>query len=86
VEVPQGYHLLAILNNHKWYFSFTKSEHRRLEQVLLEGVDTSRKGKVVGKRCRSVNMVQILCTHVYKWINNICLNYSRNGGRGNKGE
>jgi hypothetical protein len=33
-----------------------------------------------GEGCRSVNMVQILCTHVCKWKNEICGNYSRNGG------
>jgi hypothetical protein len=33
-----------------------------------------------------VNMVEILCTHVWKWKNETCLNYSRNGGRGDKGE
>jgi hypothetical protein len=26
--------------------------------------------------------VQILCTHVLKWKNSICCNYSRNGGGG----
>jgi hypothetical protein len=28
-----------------------------------------------------VNMVEILCTHVYKWKNETCWDYSRNGGR-----
>jgi hypothetical protein len=36
----------------------------------------------VGKGCRRVNMVQILCTQVCKWKNETCGNYSRNGGRG----
>jgi hypothetical protein len=26
----------------------------------------------------SVNMVEIFCTHVWKWKNEICWNYSRN--------
>jgi hypothetical protein len=38
----------------------------------------------VGKGCRRMNMVQILCTHVCKWKYDICWNYSRNGGVGIK--
>jgi hypothetical protein len=34
----------------------------------------------VGKWYAKVNIVQILCTHVCKWKNDTCLNYSRNGG------
>jgi hypothetical protein len=29
-------------------------------------------GRDVGRGCRRVNMVQILCAHVYKWKNEIC--------------
>jgi hypothetical protein len=36
---------------------------------------------VVGRGCRRVNVVQILCKHVCKWKNET---YSRNGGRGIK--
>jgi hypothetical protein len=42
---------------------------------------TSGKRKEVGKRCRIVNMVQILCIHVCKWKNDTCGNYSRNRGK-----
>jgi hypothetical protein len=38
---------------------------------------------------RRMNTVQILCTHVCKWKNDICWNYSRNGEvkeNGGKGE
>jgi hypothetical protein len=38
----------------------------------------------VGKDCKRVNMVQILCTHACKWKNDTCSNYSRNRGRGTK--
>jgi hypothetical protein len=38
-------------------------------------------GEDVGKGCRRVNMVQILCIHVCKWKNETCCNYSKNGGR-----
>jgi hypothetical protein len=33
----------------------------------------------VGKGCRRVNMVQILCTHACKWKNDACGKYYRNG-------
>jgi hypothetical protein len=35
----------------------------------------------LGKLCCRVNMVEMLCTHVWKWKNKICWNYSRNGGK-----
>jgi hypothetical protein len=28
---------------------------------------------------KNINVVEILCTHVYKWKNETCWNYSRNG-------
>jgi hypothetical protein len=34
-----------------------------------------------GRWYKRVNMVQILSTHVWKWKNETCQNYSRNGGR-----
>jgi predicted RNA-binding protein YlqC (UPF0109 family) len=33
---------------------------------------TSGRGKVLGKECRRVNMVQTLCTHVCKRKNDTC--------------
>jgi hypothetical protein len=54
-------------------------ESRRAEQVLPGGVDTNGTGEEVGKVCRRVNMVQILCTHVCKQKNE-----TRNRGRGIK--
>jgi hypothetical protein len=43
------------------FFSFTKLEGRRAEQVLSGGASGRRED--VGKGCRRVNMVQILCVH-----------------------
>jgi hypothetical protein len=43
------------------------------------------KGEDLGKECRRVNMVQILCKRLCKWKNENCWNYSRNGERGIKG-
>jgi hypothetical protein len=31
-------------------------------------------------------MVEILYAHLHKWKNDTILNYSKNGGRGDKGE
>jgi hypothetical protein len=45
-----------------------------------------REGKDVGKGCRRVNMVQILCAHVYKWKDETYFDYSRNGGERDKEE
>jgi hypothetical protein len=48
------------------FFSFTKSENRKTEQVLqgMGSFDTTRKGELAGKGCRRVNTMQILYTHV----------------------
>jgi hypothetical protein len=56
------------------YFSFTKLDNRRVEQILPGdwGVGTSGTGDEEGKGCKRVNMVQILCTHVCKWKNDTC--------------
>jgi hypothetical protein len=51
------------------------------EQVLPDGIGTSWREEVEKGRGR-VNIVQILYTHVCKWKNEICSNYSRNGRRG----
>jgi hypothetical protein len=50
------------------FFSFTKSENRRAEQVLPGGwlVPVGRE-EAVGKGCERVSIVQRLCTHVCKW-------------------
>jgi hypothetical protein len=40
-----------------------------------------REGEDIRKGCRRVNVMEILCTHVCKWRNETCRNYSKNGGR-----
>jgi hypothetical protein len=55
--------------------SFTKSENKRMEQVMprvWEEVGTSGRVEVVEKGCKRVNMVQILCTYVCKFKNDTC--------------
>jgi hypothetical protein len=48
-----------MLNKQKmsfFFFSFTKSENRREEQVLPGRFDTSRRGEEVRKGCKRVNV------------------------------
>jgi hypothetical protein len=73
--MSQGNSLCSYLQKTKtsfFFLFFTKSENRRAEQVFFEGED-------VGRGCRWVNMVQILCTYVHKWENETYQNYSKNG-------
>jgi hypothetical protein len=52
---------VAILNKQKW-----------AEQVMSGELVPVGRGEDVGKGCRRVNMVQILCAHVCKWKNETC--------------
>jgi hypothetical protein len=73
MEVSQRYFLCSYLKQVKCYFfSFTKLENRKAEQVLGRVVSTSGSGEEVGKGLGRVNILQILCTHVYKWKNETC--------------
>jgi hypothetical protein len=84
MEMSQRNSLYSYLKQTKMsFFSFTKSENRRVEKVLPGGgLGTSGRGVEVGKGCGRVNMVQILCAHVCKWKNGTCRNYSRDGEGG----
>jgi hypothetical protein len=69
MEMSQRNYLCSYLKQAKMsLFSFAKSQNRRAEHVLYggRGVGTNESGKDVGKECRKVNIVQILCTHVCK--------------------
>jgi hypothetical protein len=75
MELSQGNSLCSYLKQTKLsFFSFAKSENKRVEQILpgMGGVGTSVKEEEVGKGHGRVNIVQILCTHVCKWKNNTC--------------
>jgi hypothetical protein len=52
------------------------SEHRLdLRELILNsclGVGTSGRGEDIRKGFRRVNMVEILCPHVWKWKNETC--------------
>jgi hypothetical protein len=61
-EVPQGNSLCIYLKQVKMsFFSLYKIREQ-------EG----RTGSTSGRGEERVNIVQILCTHVYKWKNDIC--------------
>jgi hypothetical protein len=47
-----------------FFFSFYKSGEQEGRTGPLWGVGTSGRREDVGKGCRRVNMMQILCTHV----------------------
>jgi hypothetical protein len=73
--VPQGNSLCKYLKQAKlsfFFLSLAKSKNRREEQILPGGIDTSRRGKDMGKGCKRVNMVQILCTHEWEWRKDTC--------------
>jgi hypothetical protein len=85
MELSQGNSLYSYLKQKWHFFSFTKSEYRRAEQVLWwwERVGASGRGKKVGKGCRRVNIVQY-CVHMY--VNGKKWDCSRKEERGDKGE
>jgi hypothetical protein len=63
------------------FFFFYKNGEQEGKTGPVWGL-VSVAGKEVGKGCRRVNMVRIPCTHVCKWKNEICWNYSRHRGEG----
>jgi hypothetical protein len=68
----KGTPCITILNT-KIVFLLTKSENRRVKQVLSQGAGTSEGGfENVDKGCGRMNMVQILYTHVCKWKIETC--------------
>jgi hypothetical protein len=71
-EMSQENSLYSYIKQTKrsFYFSFAEQEGRT--GPVWWGADTSGRGEDVGKGCRRVNMVQILCTHVFKWKNATC--------------
>jgi hypothetical protein len=71
MEMSQG-NSLYLKQTKMSFSSFTKAENRRAEQFLSGGVGSSGRREDVWKRCRRVNMLQILCIHVYKWKNETC--------------
>jgi hypothetical protein len=65
---------------------FFKNREQEGKTGPIWRVGTNGREEDLEKGCRRVNMVEILCTHVYKWENETCFNYSRNRGREDKEE
>jgi hypothetical protein len=49
--------------------SFFQNQTIGRQNMSYLRVDTSGRGEDIKKRCRMVNIMEILCTHVYKWKN-----------------
>jgi hypothetical protein len=71
MEMSQGNSLCSYHKQTKMsFFSFTKSENRKVEQVLPGGGEWYQwEGEEVGTGCRKVTILQVLCAHVCKWKN-----------------
>jgi hypothetical protein len=77
-----GTQLRAILNKQKHLFFFFKNWEQEDIIGLIEspiGSWYQWEGGIYKEGCRSVNVVGILCTHVWKWKNETCWGYFRNG-------
>jgi hypothetical protein len=73
MEISQGNSLCSYLKQTKMsFFSFTKSENMRTEHVMSGGVAATSGREEMGNGCERMNIVQILCTHVFKWKNDTC--------------
>jgi hypothetical protein len=73
METSQGNQCIAILNKQICHFVFYKSgEEEGNTGVVWRLVQVGYNWGDVGRGCRRVNKVQILCTHVCKWENDIC--------------
>jgi hypothetical protein len=64
--------------------SFFQKQRTWKQNRSYLGIGTSAWEEDTGKGCRKMNVVEILHTRAYKWKNETCWNYSRNGGRGIK--
>jgi hypothetical protein len=71
MEMSQGNSLHSYFNKQKYLFCFIFYKIKEQEDRTGPpwGVSTSETGEDVGKKCRRVIMVQILCIHVCKWKN-----------------
>jgi hypothetical protein len=72
MEMSEGNSLCSYLKQAKMSFCFliqnqrTGGRNRSCWELVPAGAGECR------ERCRRVNMVQILCTHVCKWKNDTC--------------
>jgi hypothetical protein len=69
---------IAILNNQKCLLFFPKNR-TDCKTGPVWGL-YQWEGGDYKESVEEVNMVEILCTHVWKWKNDTCWDHSRNGG------
>jgi hypothetical protein len=85
MEISQGNSLYSYLKQTKMsFFFFCKIGGQN--RSCLGGIGTSGREEEVGKGCGKVNIVQILCTHVWKWKMIPIETIPRTGGGGDKVE
>jgi hypothetical protein len=75
MEMSQGNPLYSYLTQTKMsFFFFYKigEKEGRIDPVWKAG-----SGEDVGKECRRLNMVKILCAHAYKWKTETCWTLTR---------
>jgi hypothetical protein len=71
MDISQGNSLYSYFKQTQRHFLNKIREHGGRTGPVW-GFGISGRGQDVGKRCRTVTMVQILCTHVCKWKNKTC--------------
>jgi hypothetical protein len=74
MEISQGNSLCSYLKQNKnvIFFFYIIGEQEGGIGPVGGGIGTTGSGEDVGKGCRRVNMVQILCVHICKWKNDAC--------------
>jgi hypothetical protein len=81
MEMSQCNTCIAILSKQKCavFFNYKNKEQKVQTGVVWEvGII---EGEDIRKGCGRMNMMEILFTHVCKWKNDACGNYSGNGGQ-----
>jgi hypothetical protein len=63
---------IAIIKKKSQFFSFYKIREQEGRTGPIWGDWYQWEGEDMGRDCRRVNIVQILCTHVYKWKTETC--------------
>jgi hypothetical protein len=68
--MSQGNSLCGFLKQTNMTLCILRNQRREGQhEVQFGGIGGNGTVEDVGKGCRKVNMVQILCTHVYEWKN-----------------
>jgi hypothetical protein len=70
MEMSQGNSLYSYRKQTK--MSFFKKREQEGKTGSVWGVSISGRGDDIRKGCRRVNILEILCSHVCKWKNEIC--------------